>query len=149
VWKTLAGNMANLKLEEEEEDRVPGFEEVRVRVYAVGLNFADMFACQGLYSATPEGWFIPGLEFSGVIEALHEGAPEVQVSLGSAGRTTSYKVGDRVMGVIRFGGYSTHLITKLHFVRVLPPKWSYDEGASFLCQALTAWFGLREQVRGF
>ena len=37
--------------------------EVRVAVKAIGLNFADLFACLGLYSATPQGSFIPGLEF--------------------------------------------------------------------------------------
>ena len=37
---------------------------VTVRVAAVGLNFADVFACLGLYSATPSGAFVPGLEFA-------------------------------------------------------------------------------------
>ena len=38
---------------------------VLVRVATIGLNFADVFACLGLYSATPDGPFIPGLEFAG------------------------------------------------------------------------------------
>ena len=41
-----------------------------MRVEAVGLNFADIFACLGLYSAPPKGPFVPGLEFAGVVEAL-------------------------------------------------------------------------------
>ena len=48
----------------------PGRGEARVAVHAVGLNFADLFACLGLYSATPAGPFVPGLEFAGVVEAL-------------------------------------------------------------------------------
>ncbi len=36
----------------------------------MGLNFADIFAIQGLYSATPKGSFIPGLEFSGKINNI-------------------------------------------------------------------------------
>lgn len=34
---------------------------VCVAVKAAGLNFADIFTMQGLYSATPKGSFIPGL----------------------------------------------------------------------------------------
>ena len=45
---------------------------LRVRVMAVGLNFADVFAGLGLYSATPKGDFVPGLEFSGVVEEVGE-----------------------------------------------------------------------------
>ena len=66
----------------------PGPGEARVAVKAIGLNFADIFACQGLYSATPKGSFIPGLEFAGVVEEVH-GAP--------------FTPGDRVVGLTRFG----------------------------------------------
>jgi alcohol dehydrogenase len=34
------------------------------------VKLADVFAIQGLYSATPKGSFIPGLEFSGEIIAV-------------------------------------------------------------------------------
>src|SRR5512139_3330004 len=77
----------------------PGPGEARVRVEAIGLNFADVFACLGLYSATPEGPFVPGLECAGVVEAIGpalEGRP-------------SPRVGERVMAVTRFGGYATAL----------------------------------------
>jgi hypothetical protein len=40
-------------------------------VRAIGLNFADVFAVQGLYSATPKGVFTPGLEFAGDILDIH------------------------------------------------------------------------------
>ena len=39
----------------------------------MGLNFADLAACLGLYSATPAGAFVPGLEFAGTVEAVGEG----------------------------------------------------------------------------
>jgi alcohol dehydrogenase len=39
-------------------------------VKAIGLNFADVFACLGLYAAVPAGPFIPGLEIAGFVEAL-------------------------------------------------------------------------------
>jgi NADPH:quinone reductase-like Zn-dependent oxidoreductase len=57
-----AGSINNLKLVEE-EIREPGKEEVQIEVKSIGFNFADIFAMFGLYGATPEGSFVPGLEF--------------------------------------------------------------------------------------
>jgi NADPH:quinone reductase-like Zn-dependent oxidoreductase len=57
-----AGSINNLKLVEE-EIREPGEEEVQIEVKSIGFNFADIFAMFGLYGATPEGSFVPGLEF--------------------------------------------------------------------------------------
>jgi hypothetical protein len=61
-----AGDMSRLHLVPVPAcDVAPDFARVSVRF--VGLNFADVCACQGLYSATPIGAFTPGLEFSGVV----------------------------------------------------------------------------------
>ena len=57
-----AGSIRNLKLTTENLEP-PQADEVCVQVKAIGLNFADIFAMQGLYSATPAGSFIPGLDF--------------------------------------------------------------------------------------
>ncbi|MEJ2005096.1 MAG: alcohol dehydrogenase catalytic domain-containing protein [Cyclobacteriaceae bacterium] len=64
-----AGNLKNLK-KIHETLPAPGIGEVRVKVYTIGLNFADIFAVMGLYSATPEGSFIPGLEYAGEIDEV-------------------------------------------------------------------------------
>jgi NADPH:quinone reductase-like Zn-dependent oxidoreductase len=90
-----AGSLDDLKLITEDLPD-PKDDEVTVEVKAVGLNFADVFALVGLYSATPKGSFIPGLEFAGNV-----------VKLGK--NVTRFKVGDKIMGVTRFGGYATHL----------------------------------------
>ncbi|MFY0627296.1 MAG: zinc-binding dehydrogenase [Reichenbachiella sp.] len=122
------GSMANLKLVEEEIES-PAGQEVQIKVHAVGLNFADVFAIHGLYSATPKGSFIPGLEYSGEI---------VEVGMN----VSDFKVGDRVMGVTRFGGYADYInIDDRHIVK-LQDDWSYEEGASFLVQGLTAYYAL-------
>ena len=83
--------------ETEREVAEHDYAQVRVRVAAVGLNFADLFTCLGLYNAAPKTDFVPGLEFSGVVDAT---GPECYRGL---------KVGDRVIGVTRFGAYTTHL----------------------------------------
>ncbi|MFD2248022.1 alcohol dehydrogenase catalytic domain-containing protein [Pontibacter ruber] len=125
-----AGSINNLKLQTERLDQ-PAADEVCVKVQAIGLNFADVFAMQGLYSATPEGAFIPGLEFSGEIIAVGE-------------QVTEWKVGDRVMGATKFGGYVSHINIHHRYVIPLPDSWSFEEGAGFLVQGLTAYYALTE-----
>ncbi len=134
VWQThKAGAISSLSLIEQPLGVLPD-NKLRVSVRAVGLNFADIFALTGLYSATPSGAFIPGLEFSGVIE-----------SVGSeiSNRNDALKPGDRVMGVIRFGGYATSIDIEPAYCFKLPDDWSFEAGAAFPVQTLTAWYALR------
>lgn len=126
-----AGSLDRLRLVEEPLDP-PGPGEARIAVRAVGLNFADAFACLGLYSATPRGSFVPGLEAAGVVEAL--GPP-------LAGRA-AFAVGDRVLVLTRFGGYATAVNADTRYLAPIPPGWSFEAGAAFPVQALTAWYGL-------
>lgn len=119
-----------------EELPLPGPGAVTVEVEAVGLNFADIFAIWGLYGATPEGIFTPGLEYAGRVVKV---GPEKE---GEA--ETKWKVGDRVMGVTRFGGYATHLNIDSRYILPLPAEWSFAEGAAYLVQVLTAYYGLKE-----
>lgn len=123
-----AGSIKNLKLVTEVLENPKG-DEVCVKVKAIGLNFADIFAIQGLYSATPAGSFIPGLEFSGEIIAVGEAVEE-------------WKVGDKVMGATKFGGYVSYINIHHRYVLPLPVEWSSEEGAGFLVQGLTAWYAL-------
>lgn len=123
-----AGSINHLKLQTEEL-RPPMADQVCIAVRAIGLNFADVFAMQGLYSATPEGPFIPGLEFSGEVVAVGEAVQE-------------WRVGDRVMGVTKFGGYVSHININHRYVVALPDSWSFEEGAGFLVQGLTAYYAL-------
>ncbi|MBI2001636.1 MAG: zinc-binding dehydrogenase [candidate division NC10 bacterium] len=119
----------------------PGPGEARVIPEAIGLNFADIFACLGLYSATPAGAFVPGLEFAGVVEAL---GPAVPPPDPSGEPTHPIRPGDRVFGLTRFGAYATAVNLGVRYLRPIPPGWSFAEGAAFPVQALTAWHGLTE-----
>jgi alcohol dehydrogenase len=119
----------------------PGPGEVRIAVRAAGLNLADVFACLGLYSATPPVPFTPGLEAAGVVEAV--GAPD-----GPAGADVrAWRPGDRVIALTRFGGYATALNVDGRYLRPLPDGWSFAEGAAFAVQALTAWYALHTLAR--
>jgi len=126
----IAGSIKNLKLTTEKLGP-PQANEVCVQVKAIGLNFADIFAMQGLYSATPAGSFIPGLEFSGEI-----------IAVGAA--VEEWNVGDKVMGATKFGGYVSHLNIHHRYVIPMPADWSFEEGAGFLVQGLTAYYALTQ-----
>jgi alcohol dehydrogenase len=121
------GSLRNLRLTQSE---IPVLEKgkVLVAVKSVGLNYADIFAIMGLYSATPEVPFIPGLEFCG--EVLASDAP-------------AFTQGQKVIGVTRFGGYDSHIVADPDYLFPLPTGWTYEEGAAFPVQTLTAYYALR------
>lgn len=51
----------------------PAAGELRVKIAACGLNFADLLMVQGSYQETPAYPFTMGMEVSGVVDALGEG----------------------------------------------------------------------------
>merc|ERR1719443_2854404 len=129
---------------------------LRVRVMAVGLNFADVFAGLGLYSATPKGDFVPGLEFSGVVEEVGEeggtpgdGAEGASLFATDEARAVAIDaargipVGTRVMGVLRFGAYASRVDVAAHQVRRVPLGWSLAEGCGLLALAICSKLGVR------
>ena len=52
------------------------------------------------------------------------------------------KKGDRVMGVTRFGAYTTHLTIDYRYLIPISDDWTMVEGAAYLVQVLTAYYGL-------
>ncbi len=122
------GSLRRLRLVEEELGP-PGENEVSVAVRAIGLNFADVFTILGLYKAAPKRDCVPGIEFSGEVIDRGNNVP-------------TFHRGDRIMGSIRFGGYASHLNIDQRYVLPIPAGWSYEEGASFIVQALTAYYAL-------
>ena len=130
VWQTpKAGDIGRLSQQAEPLGALPAG-RVRVAVRAVGLNFADIFALTGLYSATPAGAFVPGLEFAGTV-------------LDAGDQSESFSPGDRVMGVTRFGGYATVVDSEPDYLIPLPNEWDFAQGAAWPAQTLTAWYALK------
>ncbi len=125
---TRVGSLNNLRLTDEEIGEPMG-NEVQIAIRAIGLNFADVFTIFGLYKAAPKENFIPGLEFSGVVSAIGSNVMDMEV-------------GDKVMGSVRFGSYTTHINIDRRYVTALPDGWTFEEGASFIVQALTAYYAL-------
>jgi NADPH:quinone reductase-like Zn-dependent oxidoreductase len=128
VYRLQAGDIRRMQLSEETLPE-PGSGEVCVEVASIGLNFADVFAIWGLYSATPKEPFIPGLEYAGRVLRAGPGVD-------------AWKPGDRVMGVTRFGAYASHLNIDQRYLLRLPDDWDFSTGAAYLVQVLTAYYGL-------
>ncbi len=128
VYRLKAGKISNLAITMEQSAQ-PEPSEVQVMVKAIGLNFADIFAIWGLYSATPKDAFIPGLEYAGVIARV-----------GS--EVDGFEVGQRVMGITRFGAYASVINIDSRYVVPLPANWSFQEGAAYLVTIMTAYYGL-------
>lgn len=92
VWIEKAGGPQVLQLREN-PDPIPKNGEVRIRVQASGVNFADILGRRGLYADAPKLPYVPGYEVTGVVDAVSQGVIDV-------------KEGDAVLALTRFGGYS-------------------------------------------
>ena len=96
----------------------PGPGQLLVRVAAAGLNRADCLQRRGFYPAPPGvAADIPGLEFAGEVEALGQGV-------------STWKPGDRVMGIVAGGAMATHLVTAANEVLPVPSVLSLEEAAA-------------------
>jgi NADPH:quinone reductase-like Zn-dependent oxidoreductase len=92
IWIPRTGGTKVLELREA-PDPEAGAGQVRVRVTASGVNFADCMARIGLYPDAPKLPTVVGYEVSGTVDAVGAGVSAV-------------KVGDRVAAMTHFGGYS-------------------------------------------
>jgi putative PIG3 family NAD(P)H quinone oxidoreductase len=113
---------------------VPSLGEVRVRVRAAGLNRADLLQRIGVYPA-PHGApkDIPGLEFSGEVDALGEGVRD-------------FAIGDRVMGLVAGGAHAEHVTAHERTLARMPVNASFREAAAIPEAFLTAWDAMCDQA---
>ena len=73
--------------------------EVRLRVHAAGVNFADTLMIAGSYQVKPSLPFTPGIEVAGEVVELGEGVERLAL-------------GDRVMGAVNQGGYGEEVVAE-------------------------------------
>ena len=121
---------------EQGPDPQPGPGQVRVAVEACGVNYADGIIRMGLYASAKQlhGYPItPGFEVAGRIDAIGAGV-------------TTWQVGQRVIGLCLFNGYSSSLCLDAEQVFALPEHLSMAEGASLPTVFLTAWFMVHQQL---
>ncbi len=128
VWIPTVGGPEVLEVREA-ADPEPGPGEVRVRVKASGINFADILARMGLYQDAPPLPCVVGYEVAGEVDAL---GPDVE----------GFAPGDRVVSATRFGGYSDVVCVPAPAVRLIPGPIGFEEAASVPVNWLTAWWML-------
>jgi NADPH:quinone reductase-like Zn-dependent oxidoreductase len=124
IWITRLGPPEVLRVREA-PDPEPRAGEVRVRVRACGINFADLMARVGLYPDAPKIPCVVGYEVSGTIDRIGEGV-------------TGLSEGDRVFAMPKFGGYSDVLALSSAQVLKMPERMTFEEGAALPVVYLTA-----------
>ena len=93
----------------EAPDPVPRDGEVRIRVRAAGINFADILARIGIYPDAPKPPLVVGYEVAGVVDDVGRGV-------------TTVHPGDRVVALTRFGGYADVVTTPAAQVYRFPDR---------------------------
>ena len=124
VWTTRTGGPEVLEVREA-ADPEPGAGQVRIRVAAAGVNFADVMARIGLYPDAPKLPAVVGYEVAGTVDAVGPG--------------TTLAVGTRVLAMIRFGGYSDVVVVPQPMAVPLPDGLSFEKAAAIPVNYLTAW----------
>src|SRR5689334_11234780 len=78
---------------QESPDPQPSADQLRIRVKASGINFADILARKGLYPDAPKLPAVVGYEVSGIVDAA---GPQAKREW----------IGKEVFALTRFGGYA-------------------------------------------
>lgn len=108
--------------------------EIRVKIGACGLNFADLLMQKGTYQDTPQLPFVGGMEVAGVVDALGP-------------NTDGPSVGTRVAvfagqgGLAEFGCYDAQRAVPL------PDEMSFEDAAAFMVAYGTSHVALDYRAR--
>jgi NADPH2:quinone reductase len=133
VCNALTG-LDGLTLEQRPDPGAPGPEEVRIRIAAAGLNYADLLVTQGKYQVKHTPPFVPGFEAAGTIEAI---GPQV----------TQLKAGDRVIAIPEAGAFAEVAIVPADRVYPAPTGLDAAEAAGFPIAYGTSYVALVEQAK--
>jgi NADPH:quinone reductase-like Zn-dependent oxidoreductase len=125
VWITATGGSDNLRLREA-PDPQPQDGELRIRVKASGINFADILARKGLYPDAPKLPAVVGYEVSGIVDAVGpQGDPAW--------------IGKEVFALTRFHGYADTVVVPQIQTFEKPATLSFEQAAAIPVNYLTAW----------
>ncbi len=105
-------------------DPAPAAGELRIRVRAAGINFADVLSRLGLYPDAPKPPMVVGYEVAGFVD-------------GIGSDVTGFGDGDRVIALTRFGGYSDVVVVPAAQCFHFPDSLSDSEAAAVPVNYLT------------
>jgi NADPH2:quinone reductase len=115
-----------LEIRDIDEPTPVGPDDVLVEVHRVGVSFPDLLLSKGEYQLKPEPPFTLGVDFAGTVVS-----------------GPGFEVGQRVAGVLPYGGAAERVVVPAQFAFALPDDISYDEGAALPMNYLTALFALK------
>lgn len=105
---------------------VPGVGEVLIRVAYAGVNRPDALQRAGNYAPPPDASDLPGLEASGVIDAVGPGVSE-------------WSVGDSVCALLPGGGYAEYAVTPAVHCLPVPDGMGLEKAACLPETYFTVW----------
>jgi NADPH:quinone reductase len=123
-----------LALAERPDPGEPGPGQVRIRIAAAGLNYADLLVTTGKYQVRQEPPFVPGFEAAGTLEAIGPGV-------------TGFKPGDRVMAIPEAGAFAEIALVPAECVYPAPMNLDAAEAAGFPIAYGTSCLALVEQAK--
>lgn len=122
-------------LELVERDSPPcGPGQVRIRVWAAGVNFVDALFVQGQYQIRPPLPFVPGSEVAGEI-----------IEVGS--EVNDWSTGERVVASIGLGGFADEVLVAGSVPVRLPERISYGQAATMGQSYSTALFAMTHRTQ--
>lgn len=114
----------------EAPDPTPKPKEVRIAVKAAGVNFPDTLIIRDLYQIKPPRPFAPGGEVAGVIDAVGDAVEGLSV-------------GDKVIAMTAFGGFTTHICVPAATCLKMPESMPFDEASCFVFTYGTSHYALK------
>lgn len=116
----------------DEEEAGPG--QVGVRVHAAAVNFPDVLLVADSYQVSVSPPFVPGSEFSGVVDEVGPDVP-------------AFAVGDRVTGTAMFGAFAERIVVNAESLAPIPEGLDAFAAAASGVAYRTAYHSLRSMAR--
>lgn len=110
----------------EEELPLPNQKQVRVKITAAGVSFADVLMREGVYMGMPAFPFTPGYDIMGVVDMV--GAD-----------VTNIKPGNTVAALTKTGGYAQYILLTEDELVTVPDGIDPAEGVSLILNYITAY----------
>lgn len=113
---------------------VPSDGQIRVKIRACGLNFADLLMQKGTYQDTPPLPFTLGMEIAGIVDEVGKGVASV-------------KPGDRVALYSGQGGLAEFGVFDADRVIAIPDSMSFEDAAAIQIAYGTSHIALQHRAR--
>jgi NADPH:quinone reductase len=102
---------------------------VRIKVQSVGLNFADILNVRGEYLTRARTPFVPGMEFSGIVDKLGEGVTHLELG--------------QLVAALGAGGFAEYAVVPAAAILPIPVNLTAREAAALPVSYYTAYFSLK------